>query len=98
MGGAAGMMGAGKRGAPGAGGEGGAQDPNQLTGAQGPIFQQQEQKQVLVLDRSDFVVQFIWIPTLEPRQDVDPRAATAATTDPAAAGAADPAAGSAAPQ
>ncbi len=98
MGGAAGMMGAGKRGAPGAGGERGAQDPNQLTGAQGPIFQQQEQKQVLVLDRSDFVVQFIWIPTLEPRQDVDPRAATAATADPAAAGAADPASGSAAPQ
>ena len=95
----AGMMGPGKRGAPGAGGEGSTNDPNQLTGAQGPIFQQQEQKQIQVLNRSDFVVQFIWTPTVErDRKPEDPRVTAAAgSADPAAAPA-DPAAAPTDPQ
>jgi len=97
----AGMMGPGKRGAPGAGGEGTSNDPNQLTGSQGPIFQQQEQKQLQVLDRSDFVVQFIWTPTVErDRKPEDPRVTAAATAGggDAAAAPTDPAAAPAAPQ
>ena len=93
-----GMMGPGRRGAPGAGGDAAGTDPNQLTGAQGPIFQQQEQKQIQMLDRSDFVVQFIWTPTVErDRKPEDPRVTAAAATDPGAA-ATDPAAATAAPQ
>ncbi|MEY4189083.1 MAG: hypothetical protein RIT02_4117 [Planctomycetota bacterium] len=101
MGSGAGMMGPGKRGAPGAGGEGTGNDPNQLTGAQGPIFQQQEQKQLQVLDRSDFVVQFIWTPTVDrDRKPEDPRMTAAATAGggDAAAAPADPAAAPAAAQ
>ena len=95
---AGGMMGPGRRGAPGAGGDAAGTDPNQLTGAQGPIFQQQEQKQIQMLDRSDFVVQFIWTPTVErDRKTEDPRVTAAAATDPGAA-ATDPAAAPAAPQ
>jgi len=95
---AGGMMGPGKRGAPGADGGAAGADPNQLTGAQGPIFQQQEQKQIQILDRSDFVVQFIWTPSVD-RKPEDPRvtAGTGTGTD-AAAAATDPAAASAAPQ
>ncbi|MFM7834966.1 MAG: hypothetical protein ACKPJD_24480, partial [Planctomycetaceae bacterium] len=97
MGGGA-AMGPGKRGAPGAGGGAAGTDPNQLTGAQGPIFQQQEQKQIQILDRSDFVVQFIWSPTVErDRKPEDARVTAAAGTD-AAAAATDPAAAPAAPQ
>jgi len=95
---AGGMMGPGKRGAPGAGGGAAGTDPNQLTGAQGPIFQQQQQKQIQILDRSDFVVQFIWSPTVErDRKPEDPRVTAAAGTD-AAAAATDPAAAPAEPQ
>jgi type IV pilus assembly protein PilM len=101
MGSGAGMMGPGKRGAPGAGGEGTSNDPNQLSGAQGPIFQQQEQKQLQVLDRSDFVVQFIWTPTVDrDRKPEDPRVTADATAGGGDAGAAhtDPAAAPAAAQ
>ena len=103
MSGPGGMMGAGGLSGPGgmmgpggvpgqAGGEAG-----EVSGAQGPIFQQQEQQEIQILDRTDFVVQFIWIPTIErDRKPEDPRAAAAATTDPSAAPA-DPSAAAATP-
>jgi hypothetical protein len=58
----------------------------EVSGTQGPVFQQQEQKEIQILDRTDFVVQFIWTPTIErDRKPEDPRAAAA--TDPNAASA-----------
>ena len=77
-------------GAPGAGGVGSGQNP----GGKGPIFKEAEKKQLKVIDRTDFVVQLIWIPTVErDRKDVDPRAPVSAGTD----GAGEPADGAVPP-
>lgn len=84
MAGPGGMIG--EAGAPGQAGG----NTSEVSGTQGPIFQQQEQKEIQILDRTDFVVQFIWTPTIErDRKTEDPRAAAA--TD-AAAAPADPSA------
>ncbi|MEY3458735.1 MAG: hypothetical protein RL215_1892, partial [Planctomycetota bacterium] len=77
-----GMLG-GPSGAPGGGGVGGQ---NQISGAQGPIFEQKSQQAIQVLTRTDFVVQFVWTPQVGKRSDTDPRAAAAAEA--AASGAA----------
>ncbi len=59
-------------GAPG-GGQTGAAGP----GA-GPVFAEQEKKEIQQIERTDFVVQFIWTRTLErDRKPEDPRKATA---------------------
>lgn len=43
----------------------------------GPVFAEKEQKEIKVIDRTDFVVQFIWTRTLErERKAEDPRKAT----------------------
>ena len=91
MRGPGGKSGGGMLGPGGMMGEGGAGMPGQpggnageVSGTQGPIFQQQEQKEIQILDRTDFVVQFIWTPTIErDRKPEDPRATAA--TDPNAA-------------
>ncbi len=72
MAGGSGMMGGrGSRG--GVGGEG----SNEITGQQGPVFQEQQQQDIQVLERTDFIVQFIWKPSIErDRQDTDPRLAS----------------------
>ncbi len=52
----------------------------------GPMFKGKEKKEVKELDRTDFVVQFIWIPTIErDRKEKDPRVAesTDGSTPPA---------------
>lgn len=47
-----------------------------LDGANGPVFKESEKEAGKVIDRSDFVVQFIWIPTIErDRKSEDPRVA-----------------------
>jgi len=70
----------------GAGTAGGV--PGQVPGAGGPVFGQKDSAEIRQIDRTDFIVMFIWIPTIERnRLEKDPRAAadtTAATTDTAA--------------
>ena len=47
-----------------------------LDGANGPMFRESEKEAGKIIDRSDFVVQFIWIPTIErDRKAEDPRVA-----------------------
>ena len=51
-------------------------------GTTGPLLVETELKEIVLVDRTDFVVQFVWIPTLEDeRQDVDPRPAVVDGTD-----------------
>jgi type IV pilus assembly protein PilM len=77
-------------GAPGVGGVG----TGQIPGGKGPIFKEAEKKELKVIDRTDFVVQFIWIPTVErDRKDADPRAPVSTGTD----GAGEPADGAVPP-
>ena len=77
-------------GAPGAGGVG----TEQVPGGKGPIFKEAEKKELKVIDRTDFVVQFIWIPTVErDRKDADPRVPVSTGTE----GTAEPADGAVAP-
>ena len=60
----------------------------QVLGGKGPIFKEAEKKQLKVIDRTDFVVQLIWIPTVErDRKVADPRAPVSTGTE----GAAEPA-------
>ncbi len=55
---------------------GGLPDGGQVPGGKGPLFKQTEKQEIKLIDRTDFVVQFIWIPTLErDRKNLDPRAA-----------------------
>ena len=50
---------------------GGGQTP----GGKGPIFRKAEKQAVKIVDRTDFIVQFVWVPTIErERKEVDPRA------------------------
>ncbi|RLS34228.1 MAG: type IV pilus assembly protein PilM [Planctomycetota bacterium] len=50
---------------------GGGQTP----GGKGPIFRKAEKQAVKIVDRTDFIVQFVWVPTIErQRKEVDPRA------------------------
>ena len=66
----------------------------QVPGGKGPVFKEAEKKEVKFIDRTDFVVQFIWTPTVErDRKDADPRVPVSAGAD----GAAAPADGEAAP-
>ena len=47
-----------------------------LDGADGPVFDESSKEAGKVVDRSDFVVQFIWIPTIErDRKAVEPKSA-----------------------
>jgi hypothetical protein len=49
------------------------------------VFEQKGQQAIQTLSRTDFVVQFVWIPTIErDRKDADPRTPPADATDPAA--------------
>ena len=65
----------GMEGGPGAAG-------GQVPGAKGPVFKEAEKKELKLIDRTDFVVQFIWKPTVErDRQDVDPRVPVSAGSD-----------------
>lgn len=51
-------------------------------GTTGPLLAETEMKEIKMIDRTDFVVQFVWIPTLEDdRKDVDPRPAVVEGTD-----------------
>ncbi len=69
----------------------------QVPGGKGPVFKETEKKELKVIDRTDFVVQFIWTPTVErDRKDADPRVPVSAGADGAAAPA-DGAAASSAP-
>ena len=77
-------------GPPGALGGSGAAGQNQVSGAQGPIFEQKQQQAIQTLTRTDFVVQFVWIPSPneKKRPAADPRtppadAATDGSTPPA---------------
>ncbi len=71
----------------GSGGASGATaGASQLPGGKGPVFKKAEKQATKVIDRTDFVVQFIWIPTVErDRKDADPRAPVSAGTEGAAA-------------
>lgn len=63
--------------------------PGQVGPGAGPVFAEKEQKEVRMIDRTDFVVQFIWTRTLErDRKAEDPRKATAEGGAPADATAA----------
>jgi type IV pilus assembly protein PilM len=74
------------------GAAGGVGAAGQVPGSTGPVFKEAEKKELKVVDRTDFVVQFIWTPTVERgRKDADPR--VPATTG--AEGAAAPADGAA---
>ena len=56
---------------PGASGQGGG--AGQIT-MSGPLLAEETKEKIQVIDRTDFVVQFVWIPTLEKdRKEVDPR-------------------------
>ncbi|MFO1004018.1 MAG: type IV pilus assembly protein PilM [Planctomycetaceae bacterium] len=47
---------------------------SQIAGARGPLFKEAEKKELKVIDRTDFIVQFVWKPTVErDRKDADPR-------------------------
>jgi len=76
-------------GPPGLGGPGGG---NPVSGAGGPVFEEKTQQAIQTLSRTDFVVQFIWTPTItRDRKDVDPRTPPADAADPANPGGAAPA-------
>jgi type IV pilus assembly protein PilM len=71
--------GAGYAGGPGGGGVGALP---QVPGAKGPVFKQSEKQQIQTVTRTDFVVQFVWIPTLErDRKVLDPRAPATSEAD-----------------
>jgi type IV pilus assembly protein PilM len=73
MGMGSGMMGPGMGGAGAGGGIG---------SGQGPMFKGKEKKEVKEVDRTDFIVQFIWIPTIERnRKEKDPRTPEATAGD-----------------
>lgn len=77
--GAAGMMGRG----PGLG----AGTMPGVQGQQGPVFSEKEKKEIQIIDRTDFVVQFIWVPTIErERKAEDPRAPATTTGGTAGSG------------
>ena len=58
----------------------------QVPGGKGPVFKETEKKELKVIDRTDFVVQFIWTPTVErDRKDADPRVPVSAGADGATA-------------
>ena len=61
---------------PGAGYPGGMPPGGgQTPGGKGPIFKKAEKQAVKIVDRTDFIVQFVWVPTIErERKEVDPRA------------------------
>jgi hypothetical protein len=66
---------------PGAEGVGGV-GTGQVPGGKGPIFKEAEKKELKVIDRTDFVVQFIWTPTVErDRKETDPRAPVSTGTE-----------------
>jgi len=68
-------------GAPGIGGQNGE---NPVAGAGGPVFEQKGQQAIQTLSRTDFVVQFIWTPTIErDRKNADPRTPPADAANPA---------------
>jgi type IV pilus assembly protein PilM len=57
-------------------------------GATGPLLAESEKEKIQIIDKTNFVVQFIWIPTLdkpELRPDVDPRATVVEETTTAGA-------------
>ncbi len=83
--GAAGYPGVGGPGSfPGA--EGPGAGPGQVAGGKGPIFKEAEKKELKVIERTDFVVQFIWVPTVErDRKETDPRAPVSTGTEEGAA-------------
>lgn len=61
----------------------------QTPGAGGPVFKDEELTEAKPIDRTDFIVQFIWIPTIErDRKEADPRAATSSDASAAPADAA----------
>ncbi len=80
-GGYSGMPSGGAGGFPGmAGGRGGA-GTNQIA-LSGPLLKEQQKEKIQYIDRTDFVVQFVWIPTLEKgRKEVDPRPPVAETAE-----------------
>ena len=48
----------------------------------GPLLAEQQIQKIQEIDRTDFVIQFVWIPTLEKdRKDVDPRPAVVEDTN-----------------
>ncbi len=72
--------GGGAGGYPGMAGGGGA-GTNQI-GLSGPLLEEQQKEKIQYIDRTDFVVQFVWIPTLEKaRKEVDPRPPVAETAE-----------------
>jgi len=79
-GGSLGMPGGGAGGYPGMAG-GGVDGAGQI-GRNGPMLAEQQKEKVQIIDRTDFVVQFVWIPTLEKiRKEVDPRPQVAEGAD-----------------
>jgi len=60
------------------GGPGGTQNP----GGKGPTFRKAEKQAVRVLERTDFIVQFVWVPTIErDRTETDPRTPAASESE-----------------
>jgi len=60
---------------------GGAAGTNQI-GLSGPLLEEQQKEKIQFIDRTDFVVQFVWIPTLEKaRKLTDPRPPVAEGAD-----------------
>lgn len=58
----------------------------QVAGGKGPIFREAEKKELKVIERTDFIVQFIWTPTVErDRKETDPRVSVTTAADGAAA-------------
>lgn len=54
---------------------GGMPGAGQVPGGKGPLFKKAEKRAVKIVDRTDFIVQFVWVPTIErDRKEVDPRA------------------------
>ena len=54
---------------------GGVPGAGQVPGGKGPVFKKAEKQAVKIVDRTDFIVQFVWVPTIErDRKEVDPRA------------------------
>ena len=79
-GGYPGMPGGGSGGYPGISG-GGVDGAGQI-GLNGPLLAEQQKEKIQIIDRTDFVIQFVWIPTLEKnRKEVDPRPLVAEGTD-----------------
>ena len=77
--GSPGMGGGGASGFPGMGG--GAAGGGQI-GQGGPLLAEQQKEKIQMIDRTDFVVQFVWLPTLEKdRKETDPRPPVAEDAD-----------------